>query len=352
MKDLYEVLGVPKTATKDEITKAYRKGAKAHHPDVNPGDPDAARRFRELQEAYDILNDPVKRDQYDRGGRSMHFQSRGDAPHPFDDIFQEMFRQSTFQGRNIQVKLDLTFEEAFSGCRKDISLKVRNRCNTCNGQGKTSTEMCKLCNGQGFVNVNDAPFDIRTSCPACGATGKANLQNCVDCSGTGNMPGYQEKKIEVVVPAGIDNGAVIRVKGEGEQSLRSGGRAGDVLVHVVVGEHTIYRRQGIDLVVDVPVSYTDLALGREMEIPYLNNEKIVLKIPAGTQSHSKFKLGGKGGNLPNGLVGDLIVTFKVETVKNPTGRYKELLEELAKFEGEHLDARREAWKKKTVTPNT
>lgn len=351
MKDLYEVLGVPKTATKEEITKAYRKGAKAHHPDVNPGDPDAARRFRELQEAYDILNDPVKRDQYDRGGRSMNFQSRGPG-NPFEDIVNEMFRQSTFQGRNVQVKLDLTFEEAFIGCNKEITLRVRNRCNTCNGQGQTSTEICKLCSGQGFVNVPDAPFDIRTSCPACNATGRTNLQNCTDCHGSGNVPGYKEKKITVVVPAGVDNGAVIRIKGEGEESIRTGGRTGDVLVHLAVGEHHIYRRQGLDLVVDIPVSYTDLALGRDMEIPYLNNEKIVLKIPAGTQSHSKFKLSGKGGSLPNGLIGDLIVTFKVETVKNPTGRYKELLEELAKLEAAQLDARREAWQKKTSSANT
>jgi molecular chaperone DnaJ len=351
MNDLYEVLGVPKTATKDEITKAYRKGAKAHHPDVNPGDPDAARRFRELQEAYDILNDPVKRGQYDRGGRTMHFQSRG-MGNPFEDIVNEMFRQSAFQGRNVQVKLDLSFEDAFIGCKKEITLRVRNRCNTCNGQGQTSTEICKLCNGNGFVNVPDAPFDIRTSCSGCNATGRSNLQSCGDCNGTGNSPGYKEKSITVVVPAGVDNGAVIRIKGEGEDSLRPAGRAGDVLVHLVVGDHHIYRRQGIDLMVDVPVCYTDLALGREMEIPYLNGEKIVVKIPPGTQSHSKFKLNGKGGALPNGLIGDLIVTFKLETVKNPAGRYKELLDELAKFEAENLDVRRQAWQKKTSSPNT
>lgn len=269
-----------------------------------------------------------------------------------NDMMQEMFRQSTFHGRNLQIKLEITFEEAFQGCRKELSLKQRHRCTNCAGHGQTSSDNCNICGGQGFVNVHNAPFEIRTSCQNCNATGKVNVKPCSDCSGTGHLPGYQEKKIEVVVPSGIDNGAIIRVKGEGETSLRGGGRPGDLMVHVVVAEHPIYRKSGTDLLVDIPVSYTNLALGADIEFPHFNNEKIMLRIPPGTQSGSRFKVAGKGGCNPNGILGDLVVTLKVETVKTPDEKYRKVLEELAKFERENLDSRRAAWLKKTAPQPT
>jgi len=356
MNKCYEVLGVPKTASQEDIQKAYRQKAKEHHPDRNPGDADAQRRFREIQEAYDTLSDPIKRNQYDRVGNSMHFRSHGSGfdptMNPFADMMSEMFKNPTFQGRNLQMRLDVSFEEAFTGCVKEVNIKVKNRCVTCNGHGQTSTESCSLCSGQGFVNVNNAPFEIRTGCPNCNSTGKINLKPCSDCNSTGNLPGYREKKINIQIPSGIDNGAVIRIKAEGEESVRGGGRPGDLLVHIVVPEHPIYRRQGADLIVDIPVSYAELALGSEISLPYFQGEKLSLKVPAGTQSHSKLKLTGKGGVLPNGLIGDLIVTLKVETVKNPDENYLKILEQLATLEKNHVDSRRAAWQKKIDSTTT
>jgi molecular chaperone DnaJ len=353
MKDLYAVLGIPKTATKEEITKAYRKGAKTHHPDVNPGDADAARRFGEIQEAYDILSDPNKRAEYDRGP-TMHFRRGNASPFsgfdPFAEMAADFFHKSNFRGRNLQVRLELDLYEVYTGCKKQIFLKIKNKCNTCKGQGQTSSENCSHCNGEGFVKVNNAPFEFRTNCTFCNGSGKVNPKPCSDCSGKGTIPGYKEKKIEIEIPCGIDNGMQVRVHGEGEESQK-GGNPGDVIVFIIVKDHPIFTRQGIDLFVDVPVSYTQLALGSDVEIPTLSGDKILLKIPAGTQSHSKFKINAKGLPAPQGVIGDMFVTVKVETPKELTDEYKNALEILRTLEDSQIGPKRTLWQKNAASVN-
>jgi len=350
MKDPYAVLGLTKTATKEEITKAYRQGAKTHHPDVNPGDPDAERRFREIQEAYDILSNPSRRAEYDAGGFNMNFRRRdAGMGNPFSDMMNDFFGNSTYRGRNLQIRLEITLEEVYSGCKKTVKVKSKNKCDACKGQGLVSSDTCAECKGEGFVKIHNAPFEFRKNCSTCGGLGKVNPVPCSDCNGTGTKAGFSEKEIPVDVPCGVDSGMQIRMPGMGEESLK-GGKQGDLVVYLVVKDHPIFQRDGIDLFVDVPVSYTQLALGCDLEIPTLLNEKLAIKVPPGTQTHSKFKLRGKGLPVPQGFVGDLIVTVKVETPKTTSAEYVEVLKQLAVFEAGQVDPKRSNWQKITGTP--
>lgn len=343
MKDPYAVLGISKTATKEEITKAYRQGAKTHHPDVNPGDADAERRFREIQEAYDILSNPSKRAEYESGGMNFRRREAGMGS-PFSDMMNDFFGASTFRGRNVQVRLEITLEEVYSGCKKTVKIKSKPKCETCKGQGVVSSESCSECKGEGFVKIHNAPFEFRKNCSTCSGTGKINPVPCNDCSGMGTKSGVHEKEISVDVPCGIDSGMQIRMQGYGEESLK-GGRQGDLVVYIVVKDHDLFSRDGIDLLLDVPVSYTQLALGCDLEIPTITNERLALKVPPGTQTHSKFKLRGKGLPVPQGYVGDLIVTLKVETPKTLSAEYVEVLNKLATHEMQQIDPKRSNWQK-------
>ena len=345
MKDYYAILGVPKTASKDEIVKAYRKGAQQHHPDRNPGDAEAESRFRDIQEAYDILSDTSKRSDYDSGGSSMHFRMRGGGSpfgSHFSDVMSDIFGNSTFRGRNLQIRLEINLADAYNGCKKEVVVKVKNTCTTCKGHGQVSNEQCASCGGQGFTKVNNAPFEFRTNCNVCNGLGKINPIPCTDCNGTGNLSGYKEKKIDVHIPCGVESGLNLRLPGLGEESLR-GGNPGDLIVHVLVNDHEYFMRDGIDLMIDVPLTYSQLALGCEVEIPTICDEVLTCKIPDGTQSHTKFKLGGKGMKLPNGVYGDMIVTVKADVPKNSSPEYKEAIKKLVDFEKLHISPRRKKW---------
>jgi len=349
MKDPYSVLGVAKNATKEEIVKAYRKGAQTHHPDRNPGDSEAEVRFREIQEAYDILSDDSKRADYDRNGFSMHFRNRGNAGgSPFNadfgEVMSEIFGKSTFRGRNLNVRVEIDLEEAYNGCTKEIFLKLKNTCTTCKGLGQLSNEVCGSCQGQGFTKVNNAPFEFRTNCSVCNGLGKINPIPCNDCKASGFLSGYKEKKIQVLIPCGIDDGMVLKLNGEGEESVR-GGRQGDLIVHVLVREHSLFTRDGIDLMVDVPMTYSQLVFGCDIDVTTIGKEVVTVKIPEGTQSHSKFKIRGKGMRLPNGVYGDLFITVKIEIPKNVSIEYKESVKKLMPFEMNNLGAKREQWLK-------
>lgn len=349
MKDLYAVLGVSRNATKDEILKAYRKGAKTHHPDVNPGDPDAPRRFGEVQEAYDILSDSKKRAEYDAGGSRMNFRRR-DSGNPFSDVMNDFFGNNTFRGRNVQIRLEIDLEEAYTGCKKIIKVKSKNKCETCKGQGSVSTDVCQVCKGEGFIKVQNAPFEFRKSCGDCNGSGKVDLKPCEDCQATGTKAGYVEREIEVEVPMGMDSGMQIRLPGYGEESIK-GGKSGDLVVFIVVRDHALFQRDGIDLMIDIPVSFTQLALGCELEIPTLANERLNIKVPAGTQSHSKFKLRGKGLPVPQGFIGDLIATVKVEIPKNTNKDYEDSLKNLVNFEQQNIGPKKELWLKNMSKAN-
>ena len=352
MKDYYETLGISRSASVEEIGKAYRKLAFTHHPDRNPGDPEAVERFKEVQEAYDTLNDSVKKSMYDGGGHNMHFRRRprhpGPTPPPgfsFEDVMADFFGGSSFKGRNITVRIEVEFKEVLTGCTKHIKVKKRKRCTGCQGQGFTGFQPCTHCEGTGATQVHDAPFEMRTACPVCAGTGKASVVKCGDCAGSGYFPGYYEKALEIAIPAGIENGMQVRLAGEGEESLR-GGRSGDVMVFVLVKEHPLFNREGPNLTVEVPVSYTQLVLGGEVEIPTLAEGTLKVKVPNGSQSHTKFRLKGKGFPTGKGSVGDLIATLKIETPKTFDEDYKKALEQLAELEKKNVTPRREQWAKK------
>ena len=354
MKDYYEVLGITKSASEEEIKKAYRNGAMKYHPDRNPGDAEAIERFKEISEAYDTLSDAVKKSMYDGGAHNMHFRRRppksnpGPTPPPgfsFEDVMADFFGGSSFKGRNITVRIEVEFKEVLTGCKKHFKVKKRKRCTGCAGQGFTGFQPCSHCNGTGATQVVDAPFEMRTSCPVCSGTGKASVVKCGDCLGSGYLPGFHEKALEIAIPAGIENGMQVRLAGEGEESLR-GGRAGDVMIFVMVKDHPIFSRDGFNLTVEVPVSYTQLVLGGEVEIPTLAEGAMKVKVPNGSQSHTKFRLRGKGFPTGKGSVGDLIATLKIETPKTYDEGYKKVLEQLAELEKQNVPPRREQWAKK------
>lgn len=345
MKDFYAILGVQRNASKDEIVKAYRKGAQQHHPDRNPGDAEAETRFKEIQEAYDTLSDPNKRAEYDMGGQTMQFRTRnGFQGNPFS-VFGDMgdfFSNSSYKGRSLTIKQEIELEEAYSGCTKDISIKIKNTCVTCKGLGQVSKEDCANCNGQGFVKTYNAPFEFRANCNVCNGLGKINPIPCTDCNSTGFLSGYKEKKIKVEIPCGVDNGMNIRLSGQGEESIR-GGRAGDLIIHILVRDHAIFNREGIDLFVDVPMSYSQMVLGCDIDVPTIGKEVVTIKIPEGTQTHTKFKVRGKGLQLPNGILGDMFVTVKLEIPKNLSSDYKESVKKLMVHEMSNIGHKREQW---------
>lgn len=353
MKDYYEVLGVARNSTAEEIKKAYRKGAKQHHPDLNPGDPNATERFKEVQEAYDTLGDLIKKSKYDGAAPHMRFRRKsqpktnpGSPPgFSFEEVTEEFFGGSTFRGRNITVRLEVEFKEVLTGCTKHVKIKKRKRCTGCMGNGFTGFQPCPNCEGSGAVQVADSPFGFRTACQVCGGTGKASVVKCGDCIGSGYLPGYHEKALDIKIPAGIENGMQVRLAGEGEESLR-GGNAGDVMVFVLVKEHPLFSREGSNMSIEVPVSYTQLVLGDEIEIPTLAEGFLKVKVPAGSQSHTRFRLKGKGFPVGNGVLGDLIATLKIETPKSFDEDYKQALKVLSELEKKNVTPRREQWAKK------
>jgi molecular chaperone DnaJ len=352
-RDYYEVLGVARTATEEEIKKAYRQLARQHHPDRNPGDKEAETRFKEVQEAYDTLSDKEKKSLYDlRGhsGPSMRFRRKpkpGSAPNPgfsYEDVVSEMFGGSVFRGRNIQVRVEVELLEVLTGCTKTIKIKKRKRCMTCSGNGFTGFTPCSVCAGSGVKLIQDAPFDLQMACPVCQGSGKADVTRCGDCLGSGFTP-MTDKMLNVQIPAGIGNGMAVRIRGEGEEAQKTG-TPGDVMVVVLVKEHPIFRVEGPNLAVDIPVSYTQVALGGKIDIPTLAEGKVEVDIPAGAQSNTRFRLKGRGLPTPAGVMGDLVATVKVETPKALDEEYKKVLEQLAELEKKVVTPSREAWNKK------
>jgi molecular chaperone DnaJ len=354
MRDPYEVLGIQKNATEEEIKKAYKTAARKHHPDANQGDAEAEVRFKEVQSAYDILSDPRKKMLHDNGGSSsMHFRRRS-GPVPtgagfsYEEVMEEFFGGGKFRGRNVTVRLEIELKEVITGCQKHIKIKKRKPCVGCRGEGFTDFKNCNACSGTGFVQTFDAPFEMRHACKSCGGSGKYNIVKCADCAGTGLLPGFYEEELDVNIPAGIDSGMQIRYSGRGEQSVRSGGTPGDVIIFILVKDHSVFTREGPNILVEVPVSYTQLVLGGEIQIPSLAEGILKVKVPAGSQSHTKFRVKGRGLPVGNGMIGDLIATVKTETPKIIDEEYKKVLEQLAELESKNVTPRREQWVKKVA----
>lgn len=363
-RDYYEVLGVDKGADDATIKKAYRQLAKKYHPDMNPGDKEAEKKFKEASEAYAVLSDPDKRRQYDQFGHSA-FEGGGagggfggfdfsgaDFSDIFGDIFGDFFgggsrggarNNGPMKGANLRTSVRISFEQAVFGVEKELDLNLKDTCKTCNGSGAklgTSPETCRKCGGRGqVVTQHSTPFGtIRNSqvCPDCGGTGKTIKEKCPDCHGSGYIS--SRKKIQVSIPAGIDNGQSVRIRDKGEPGV-NGGPRGDLLVEVVVDRHPIFQRQEMNIFSTVPVSFAVAALGGEILIDTVDG-KVVYDVKAGTQTDTRIRLRGKGvPSLRNKDVrGDHYVTLVVQVPDKLSNEAKELLKQFDKETGNSLEA--------------
>ena len=355
-RDFYEVLGVNKGASDEEIKKAYRKLAKANHPDLNPGDKDAEARFKEINEAYEILSDPTKKaryDQYGHAGVDPNFGAGGGFDGSFDfgdlgDIFGSFFGgfgggrranpNAPQRGESIRMSLTISLEEAAFGCEKSVTIDRAESCPTCQGTGcapGTTPETCPECHGTGTVQVRrQTPMGIfasTTACTRCGGRGKIIQQPCKDCRGAGTVRG--RKTIQASIPAGIDNGQTISIRGQGSAG-KNGGPAGDLLITITVRPHEVFRREGTSVLLKVPVTFTQAVLGAELEIPTIDG-KVKYDLPEGTQSGTTFRLKGKGIPAINGRGrGDQYVTVYIETPRNLNKEQKEALRKFAETMGD------------------
>jgi molecular chaperone DnaJ len=365
-RDYYEVLGVSKSASEDEIKKSYRRLAMKYHPDRNPNDKSAEEKFKEAKEAYEVLSDSNKRASYDRFGHAgvggagaqgfgggagfSDFASGfGGFSDVFGDIFGDVFgggRAKARKGEDLLYELDLTLEEAVHGTETKIKIPTWVKCSECDGSGArkgTSATTCKECNGTGAVHMQQGFFTIQQPCPTCRGRGRIINDPCSKCRGQGRV--QEQKTLAVKIPAGVDDGDRIRLTGEGQAGMH-GTPPGDLYVQVRVRPHPIFTRHGNDLLCEVPISFVTAALGGEIEIPTLEGE-VKLKIPAETQTGKVFRLRGKGVKpLRGGTIGDLMCKVQVETPINLTSEQKELLnkfhELLAKNEKKH-NPRSQTW---------
>lgn len=354
MKNYYEILGISRDASEEEIKNAYRKAAQLHHPDRNPGDETAQARFKEVHEAYEILSDFSKKSKYDRS--KFRFKNRpssnkdGGFSFAFENLNNSFFGKSSFKGRSISVRTELNLKEAAYGCEKSIKISKRKKCPYCKGLGCKEFISCEQCMGMGFFELAfDSPFATRQMCQYCDGKGKIPLKKCEECNGSMYSKDLIEQQLKVKIPAGVENGSQLKLSEMGEESLR-GGTPGDVIITVLLQPHEFFTRDGFNLLVDIPVSFTDLVFGSEIVFPNLNNENVLLKIPPGTQSHSKLKIKGQGLLDYLGAAGDILVTVKCETPKDLSEDYKQVFENLKSLEKKYLTPRRELWLKKNQNP--
>lgn len=362
-RDYYEVLGVAKSASDSEIKSAYRKLAKKYHPDMNPGDAEAEKKFKEASEAYAILSDADKRRQYDQFGHAAFENGGGgagsfggfdfnsaDMGDIFGDIFGDLFggggsrRRSNngpMQGANVRASVRITFEEAVFGCEKELELTLKETCTSCGGSGAkagTAPETCPKCGGRGQVTYSQQTMfgtmqSVRT-CPDCNGSGKIIKEKCPDCYGTGYIS--SRKKIQVSIPAGIDNGQSIRIREKGEPGI-NGGPRGDLLVEVIVSRHTTFQRQDMDIYSNVPISFAIAALGGTIQVDTVDG-KVEYDVKAGTQTGTRVRLRGKGvPSLRNKSVrGDHYITLNIQVPTSLSSEAKEALRNFDEVSGNSL----------------
>ncbi|MBQ6282277.1 MAG: molecular chaperone DnaJ [Bacilli bacterium] len=348
-KDYYEVLGVSKDASEDDIKSAFRKLAKKYHPDVSK-EPDAAEKFKEAQEAYAVLSDKEKRAQYDRFGHQAFNGNMGGGAGGFDfsgfdfsDIFDDLFgssfgfsnrRTSSNRGRrgnDISLSMKITFDEAVYGCEKEVELEHYVECDKCDGKGGFNAETCKYCHGSGTITQEQrtilGSFMSRTTCPYCKGVGTSYKEECSKCRGKGVVKEKGKKKLRI--PAGIDTGNQLRIPGYGMPGS-NGGEAGDAYVEFIVGEHELFKRDQYDIVLNLPLTITEAILGCKKDIPTLYGN-VTLSISSGTQSGEKQRLKGKGIENPNnGRKGDMYVILNVITPNKLDREQKDLINRLSK----------------------
>jgi molecular chaperone DnaJ len=347
-RDYYEILGVPKNASEEEIKKAYRKLAMKHHPDRNEGDKNAEGKFKEAKEAYEMLSDAEKRSAYDQFGHAgVDPNMRGGGPgaegfggfaEAFGDIFGDIFGQGgraggrsgrqIYRGSDLSYAMEVTLEEAANGKEAQIRIPTWESCDTCHGSGAkpgTQAKTCSTCNGQGIVQMRQGFFSVQQTCPHCRGTGKIIPDPCTSCHGQGRVK--KQKTLEVKIPAGIDDGMRIRSAGNGEPGA-NGGPPGDLFIEIRLKKHEIFQRDGDDLHCVVPISFAQAALGGEIEVPTLQG-KAAIDIPEGTQAGKQFRLRGKGiKGVRSSYPGDLYCHVAVETPVKLTEHQRKLLKEL------------------------
>lgn len=354
-RDYYEVLGVDRNATETDIKKAYRKLAKQYHPDLNKGDSEAEAKFKEISEAYSVLIDSEKRANYDRFGHDAFDGSAGFNGFGgfgfggLDDLFETFMgggfgrsrtsrRTGPQRGNDLQYAMEIDFLEAAFGTTKELNLSRLQNCGACGGSGSkpgTQPETCKHCNGSGQIRYSQStPFgqfvNVRT-CDVCGGEGKVIVHPCEKCNGKGRVT--KHARISINIPAGIDEGQTISLRGEGEPGLR-GGSPGDLFVTIHIRPHPIFKREGYDVVCDIPISFAQAALGAEIEIPTIDG-KMTYTIPEGTQTNTVFKIRGKGiKHLRSSTRGDQYIRVNVEVPVKLSQRQKELLRQFAEVSGD------------------
>ena len=353
-RDFYEILGVPRTASAEELKKAYRSKAKELHPDRNSDNPQAEAQFKEVNEAYDTLKDADKKAAYDRyghaafeGGRSPGGggAGQGDFASAFSDVFEDLFgdfmggrggagggRNRAQRGSDLRYNLRVSLEDAYGGIQKTINVPASVACEVCRGtgaEGGAEPVTCPTCSGMGKVRAQQGFFTVERTCPTCAGMGQIIKNPCRACGGAGRIE--KERALSVNIPAGVETGTRIRLAGEGEAGLR-GGPTGDLYIFIEVKDHPIFQRDGVHLFCRVPVSITTAALGGEVEVPTIDGGKSRVKVPAGSQTGKQMRLRAKGmPALRGGGSGDMLIELAVETPVNLTGRQKELLREFEKL---------------------
>ena len=356
-RDYYDVLGVNKNASSEELKSAYRKLAVKYHPDKNPGDKPAEDKFKEASEAYGILSDKNKKENYDNFGHAA-FENGGGGQggfggfggfggSDFSDIFEDFFgdfggggrrnsrRSSSNRGSDLRYDLSITLEEAYSGKKQNIQFSSSDKCGTCKGNGLKpgfSADRCTYCGGNGKVRSNQGFFTVQQTCPQCSGSGEEITNPCSDCGGNGVK--QTSKKISVTIPKGVDDGTRIRLAGKGEAGSR-GGATGDLYLFINVYSHDLFKRSDENLFFEFPISLADAALGTTIEIPTIDGGKAKIKIPEGTQSGKQFRLKGKGMPYMRGSGnGDLYVQINTEVPISLNREQKELLEKFREIENE------------------
>ena len=352
-RDYYEVLGVNKSASADQIKSAYRKLAVKFHPDKNKGDKGAEEKFKEASEAYHVLSNSERKQNYDNFGHAAFENGGGgrggfgnfDFSSHFSDIFEDFFgegfgggrrsRRSNNRGSDLRYDLSISLEEAFSGKKQDIKFSTSEKCDTCSGSGSKPGHQagaCSMCGGHGQVRSSQGFFTVQQTCPQCAGAGEENTHPCCGCNGQGKKQG--SKRLSVTIPKGVDDGTRIRLSGKGEAGSR-GGSSGDLYLFINVHSHELFKRSDENLFFECPVSIADAALGTSIEIPTIDGGKAKIKIPAGTQSGKQFRLKGKGMPYMRGSdFGDLYVQVNTEVPISLNKEQKELLEKFREIENE------------------
>lgn len=357
-RDYYDVLGVAKGASSDELKKAYRAKAKQLHPDRNQDNPDAEAQFKEANEAYEVLKDAEKKAAYDRyghaafeggmGGGGPRGPGGGDFSSAFSDVFEDLFgdfmggqrggggRQRASRGSDLRYNLRVELEDAFTGLQKTITVPTSVSCSSCDGtgaEGGAEPQNCPTCSGMGKVRAQQGFFTVERTCPTCSGVGQIIKNPCKGCGGAGRE--QKERSLSVNIPAGVETGTRIRLAGEGEAGLR-GGPTGDLYIFIEVKEHELFQRDGVDLFCQVPVSMITAAIGGDVEVPTIDGGRSRVKVPAGSQSGRQMRLRSKGmPALRGGGQGDMFIEMAVETPVNLTSKQKELLREFEKLSEEN-----------------